>query len=122
LNTFTEALEALRTAISFLFIDWFNLKPDVFTSYQASLGYIWALFLFKSRSAGFFTQALLVLLSITPSPLGLLITLTFGSGILSAFFLNETSALVFTPLTLSLTQVLGLNPNLLAITGATNIG
>jgi Na+/H+ antiporter NhaD/arsenite permease-like protein len=78
--------------------------------------------LFTSRSAGFFTQALLVLLSITPSPLGLLITLTFGSGILSAFFLNETSALVFTPLTLSLTQVLGLNPNLLAITGGTNIG
>ena len=33
LNTFTEALEAFRTAISFLFIDWFNLNPDVFPSY-----------------------------------------------------------------------------------------
>jgi hypothetical protein len=45
LNTFTEALEAFRTAISFisfLFIDWFNWNPDVFPCYQASLGYIWA--------------------------------------------------------------------------------
>jgi Na+/H+ antiporter NhaD/arsenite permease-like protein len=74
--------------------------------------------------AGFFRKALSVLLSITRSPLGLLITLTFGSGILSAFFLNDTLALVFTPLTLSLTQALGLNPipYLLAIAGATNIG
>lgn len=39
-------------------------------------------------------------------------------------FLNDTLALVFTPLTLSLTQALGLNPipYLLAIAGATNIG
>ncbi|MBD2628238.1 anion transporter [Trichormus variabilis] len=74
--------------------------------------------------SGFFRKALSVLLSITRSPLGLLITLTFGSGILSAFFLNDTLALVFTPLTLSLTQALGLNPipYLLAIAGATNIG
>jgi hypothetical protein len=41
LNTFTEALKAVRTAISFLFIDWSNLNPDVFPFYQASLGYIW---------------------------------------------------------------------------------
>ncbi|WP_427162402.1 anion transporter [Aliinostoc sp. HNIBRCY26] len=50
--------------------------------------------------------------------------LTFGSGLLSAFFLNDTLALVFTPLTLSLAQALSLNPipYLLAIAGATNIG
>lgn len=74
--------------------------------------------------AGFFRRALSVLLSLTRSPLGLLIALTFGSGILSAFFLNDTLALVFTPLTLSLAQALGLNPipYLLAIAGATNIG
>lgn len=74
--------------------------------------------------AGFFQRALSVLLSLTRSPLGLLIALTFGSGILSAFFLNDTLALVFTPLTLSLTQALNLNPlpYLLAIAGATNIG
>ncbi|MBD2439428.1 anion transporter [Nostoc sp. FACHB-110] len=74
--------------------------------------------------AGFFGRSLSLLLSITRSPLGLLIALTFGSGILSAFFLNDTLALVFTPLTLSLTTSLGLNPlpYLLAIAGATNIG
>ncbi|MGF1932857.1 MAG: anion transporter [Nostoc sp. ChiQUE02] len=74
--------------------------------------------------AGFFRRSLSVILSITSSPLGLLIALTFGSGILSAFFLNDTLALIFTPLTLSLTQALGLNPipYLLAIAGATNIG
>ncbi len=74
--------------------------------------------------AGFFRRSLSVILSVTCSPLGLLIALTFGSGILSAFFLNDTLALIFTPLTLSLTESLGLNPipYLLAIAGATNIG
>lgn len=40
------------------------------------------------------------------------------------FFLNDTLALIFTPLVLSLTQALRLNPipYLLAIAGATNIG
>ncbi|MFN6559067.1 MAG: anion transporter [Nostoc sp. ChiSLP01] len=74
--------------------------------------------------AGFFRRSLSVILSVTRSPIGLLIALTFGSGMLSAFFLNDTIALIFTPLTLSLTQSLGLNPipYLLAIAGATNIG
>jgi Na+/H+ antiporter NhaD/arsenite permease-like protein len=59
--------------------------------------------------AGFFHKALSVLLSFTRSPLGLLVILSFGSGILSAFFLNDTLAIIFTPLTLNLTQALGLN-------------
>ncbi|MCP6761972.1 MAG: IS701 family transposase [Fischerella sp. CENA71] len=42
LNTFTQALEAFRTAMSYRFIDWLNLNRDVFTTYKASLGYIWA--------------------------------------------------------------------------------
>lgn len=74
--------------------------------------------------AGFFGRAISMILSITRSPLGLLIALTFGSGILFAFFLNDTLALISTPLTLSLTLALGLNPipYLLAFAGATNIG
>ena len=74
--------------------------------------------------SGFFQLALASLIRLTSSPLGLLIVLTFGSGILSAFFLNDTVALVFTPLTLSLIEALKLNPvpYLLAIAGATNIG
>jgi SRSO17 transposase len=42
LNTFTEALEAFRTAMSFRFFDWLSLNSDLFASYKASLGYIWA--------------------------------------------------------------------------------
>jgi SRSO17 transposase len=42
LNTFTEALEAFRTAISFRFFDWLTVHRDVFASYKASLGFIWA--------------------------------------------------------------------------------
>lgn len=42
LNTFTEALEAFRTAMSFRFFDWLTLNLDLFASYKASLGYIWA--------------------------------------------------------------------------------
>ncbi|MBD2387387.1 anion transporter [Cylindrospermum sp. FACHB-282] len=74
--------------------------------------------------AGFFRRSLWLLLNFTSSPLGLLIAFTFASGILSAFFLNDTIALIFTPLTLSLTRSLSLNPipYLLAVAGATNVG
>ncbi|MBW4520885.1 MAG: anion transporter [Scytolyngbya sp. HA4215-MV1] len=75
-------------------------------------------------AAGFFRWALSRLLSLTRSPFGLITMLTFGSGILSAIFLNDTLAIIFTPLTLTLTKTLGLNPIpfLLAVAGATNIG
>ncbi len=74
--------------------------------------------------AGFFLRVLSLLLRLTSSPFGLLLALTFGSSVLSAFFLNDTLALIFTPLTLSLTQALNLNPipYLLAFAAATNIG
>jgi SRSO17 transposase len=42
LNTFTEALEAFRTAMSFRFFDWLSLNRDLFASYKASFGYVWA--------------------------------------------------------------------------------
>ena len=41
-NTFTEALEAFRTAISFRFVKWLNENWDVFSAYKASLGFVWA--------------------------------------------------------------------------------
>jgi Na+/H+ antiporter NhaD/arsenite permease-like protein len=73
---------------------------------------------------GFFKLALLYLLRFTRSPFGLLGLVTIGTGILSAFFLNDTLALVSTPLIMQLTRSLKLNPvpYLLAIAGATNIG
>ena len=42
LNTFTEALEAFRTGISFRFVKWLKENWDVFSAYKASLGFIWA--------------------------------------------------------------------------------
>ena len=42
LNTFPEALEAFRTAISYRFVKWLNHNFDVFAAYKASLGFIWA--------------------------------------------------------------------------------
>ena len=42
LNSFIEALEAFRTAISFRFIEWLNHNADVFAAYKQSLGFVWA--------------------------------------------------------------------------------
>ncbi len=74
--------------------------------------------------SGFFQLTLDYLMRFTRSPFGLLIVLTFGSGILSALFLNDTIALILTPLTLGLAIALQLNPipYLLALAGATNLG
>jgi Na+/H+ antiporter NhaD/arsenite permease-like protein len=75
-------------------------------------------------AAGFFQLALNYLVYWTRSPLGLMVVLTFGSGLLSALFLNDTIALILTPLVISLTEALSLNPipYLLALAGATNLG
>lgn len=42
LNTFPEALEAFRTAVSFRFFQWLTHNTEVFACYKASLGFIWA--------------------------------------------------------------------------------
>lgn len=49
LNTFTDALEAFRTAMSFRFMKWLTKNPDVFFAYKAVLGLLWAGNLFQSR-------------------------------------------------------------------------
>lgn len=74
--------------------------------------------------AGFFGRAAEALLRLARTPLALLVLLTFGAGVLSALFLNDTMALLLTPLLLSLVRGLGLNPvpYLLALMGAVNTG
>lgn len=74
--------------------------------------------------AGFFQFALQRIIQWVNSPFTLLVMLTFSSGVLSMLFLNDTIALVFTPLTLLLTQQLKLNPipYLFTVAAATNIG
>ena len=42
INTFPEALEAFRTAMSYRFVSWLNHNRDVFIAYKANLGFVWA--------------------------------------------------------------------------------
>jgi hypothetical protein len=42
LNTFTEALSAFRTGISYRFVGWLQKNSDVFALHLASLGLVWA--------------------------------------------------------------------------------
>ena len=43
LNSFTEALEAFRSGMSFRFFEWLKENVDVFTAYKNAKGYIfWA--------------------------------------------------------------------------------
>ncbi len=75
-------------------------------------------------AAGFFQLAIHSLLRWSRSPFALLVLLTLGSGVLSAFFLNDTIALVLTPLVIELTRRLQLNPipYLLALAAGTDLG
>ncbi|AFY44026.1 anion transporter [Nostoc sp. PCC 7107] len=75
-------------------------------------------------ASGFFQLAVDYTIRYIHSPFGLLIVLTFGGGLLSALFLNDTIALILTPLVVGITQLLNLNPvpYLLALAGATNLG
>ena len=44
--SFSEATdidyEAFRTAMSYRFVTWLNQHQDVFITYKASLGFVWA--------------------------------------------------------------------------------
>jgi hypothetical protein len=42
LNSWVEAIDAFRTAMSYRFVEWLNQHKNVFVSYKASLGLIWA--------------------------------------------------------------------------------
>ncbi len=42
LNTFTEALSAFRTAISYRFVGWLQENTDVFALHLKRLGFVWA--------------------------------------------------------------------------------
>ncbi|MCS7057801.1 MAG: anion transporter [Meiothermus sp.] len=98
---------------------WRALEPH-------TLGFLFGVMVLNAHLgyAGFFQLFLYRMVRLARSPLGLLIWLTFGTGILSALFLNDTIAILFTPLVLTLTRALGLPPvpYLLALAGATNVG
>lgn len=76
------------------------------------------------RLSGFFNIILSVIVERVKSPRFLLYSIIFTSGILSAFFVNDTICLIFTPFILELTKRLKINPKpfLLALCMSANIG
>ncbi len=76
------------------------------------------------RLSGFFNIIYSMVIKIVRTPKILLYAIILSSGILSAFFVNDTVCLIFTPLVVELSQQLRLNPKpyLLAICMSANIG
>ncbi|HTN44211.1 MAG TPA: SLC13 family permease [Nitrospiria bacterium] len=74
--------------------------------------------------AGFFDWVAVRIVASVRSPLQLLSLLIFTSGVLSAFFVNDTICLLFTPILLQTIKPLGLRPApyLIALATASNIG
>jgi Na+/H+ antiporter NhaD/arsenite permease-like protein len=76
------------------------------------------------RLSGFFTALSEWVVQHAHHPLALLAAIVFVSGVLSAFFVNDTMCLVLTPLVLKIVLALRRNPvpYLLAVAMAANIG
>ena len=76
------------------------------------------------RHAGFFELMADKILSLSKTPLQLLVFVTVSSGLLSALFVNDTICLLYTPIILGVTIQLGVNPMpyLLALATSSNIG
>jgi Na+/H+ antiporter NhaD/arsenite permease-like protein len=74
--------------------------------------------------AGFFEHVALWLVRISRSGAQLLLATILSSAVLSAFFVNDTICLLFTPIILKATRFLKLNPlpYLIAIATSSNIG
>jgi Na+/H+ antiporter NhaD/arsenite permease-like protein/uncharacterized membrane protein (UPF0127 family) len=76
------------------------------------------------RAAGFFELMADRILSLSKTPLQLLILVSVSSGILSALFVNDTICLLYTPIILAVAAQLGVHPMpyLLALATSSNIG
>ncbi len=76
------------------------------------------------RAAGFFELMADKILSLSKTPLQLLIFVTLSSGLLSALFVNDTICLLYTPIVLEVAVQLGVSPMpyLLALATSSNIG
>lgn len=76
------------------------------------------------RLAGFFNIITNRIIAFSKTPKQLLIILTFSSGVLSAFFLNDTIVIMFTPMIIEIVLRLKRNPipYLIALATSANIG
>jgi Na+/H+ antiporter NhaD/arsenite permease-like protein/uncharacterized membrane protein (UPF0127 family) len=76
------------------------------------------------RIAGFFELMADRIVSLSKTPVQLLLFVTLSSGLLSALFVNDTICLLYTPIVLEVTIQLGVSPlpYLLALATSSNIG
>lgn len=76
------------------------------------------------RICGFFKLLSSKIISFAKSPNHLLVLIIFSSGLLSAFFLNDTIVIIFTPLVIEVTLALKRNPipYLIGLVASANIG
>ncbi len=76
------------------------------------------------RHAGFFELMADKILSLSKTPLQLLVFVTVSSGLLSALFVNDTICLLYTPIILEVAIQLGVHPMpyLLALATSSNVG
>jgi len=76
------------------------------------------------RAAGFFELMADKILSLSKTPVQLLVFTVLSSGLLSALFVNDTICLLYTPIILEVTIQLGVKPlpYLLALATSSNIG
>jgi Na+/H+ antiporter NhaD/arsenite permease-like protein/uncharacterized membrane protein (UPF0127 family) len=76
------------------------------------------------RIAGFFELMADKVISLSKTPLQLLLFVSLTSGILSALFVNDTICLLYTPIILQIALQLGVNPMpyLLALATSSNVG
>lgn len=76
------------------------------------------------RVSGFFDWVAVHVSALARTPRQLLVLLIFTSGILAAFFVNDTICLIFTPIVLSVTERLDLPaaPYAIALATSANIG
>ena len=76
------------------------------------------------EEAGFFSLLAASLLKFSPTPFSLLAAVALSSGVLSAFLVNDTVCIFFTPLivTICLRASLPMGPYLIALATSANIG
>lgn len=117
---------AISGAALLMAVGVLDLKSAWSASDENTLIFLFGMMIINAslEAAGFFQLAIDYLMRYVHSPFGLMVTITVGSGILSALFLNDPIALVLTPIVLGLTRLLALKPipYLLALAGATNCG
>lgn len=76
------------------------------------------------QMATFFRSVARIIAAHVATPRGLVVAITFAAGLLSAFFVNDTICLMFTPIVLEVAALRGLAPLplLLAVATGSNIG